>query len=381
MFLGHAVEGNDEYGDKTGHMGSGGTNKRCFNGYNMFVMGWLPSQTKVIDSLSPGSIERYTLKSIADTGTGGFVNIKIGPLYLVYNMNKGITAESLEYTSRVLVHQGQDISFGTATHFDTRLPGTLTKVGDRLEVNNFQGTNNKAVVEVCSIDKVGSNGVTIVVGLNRASCISGFALHSAPTATTPASHVSTTTGNPLHHVVTEARYTPTAKNLVLHAADSSTESLPIILDSSLESLTPMQQQLVLKPETEHASPIVLQLDASLSSVSTSDISAMLSSSSTLFDIKCDNMWKDTVSIQGFVGEQTCEWVLATQGGAYCDSAMNADDFVQQPVKAKCQVQCLPECSYAAVCRRSGDRCNASSSNDSSQGQCCEGTSCVDGICR
>ena len=46
-FLGHAGEGLDEYGDDTGQMGSShvgsaaSAKKRCFNGQNMWEMGWL----------------------------------------------------------------------------------------------------------------------------------------------------------------------------------------------------------------------------------------------------------------------------------------------------------------------------------------------------
>jgi len=45
--LGHAREGADLYGDDTGQMGSSlytnipNGDKRCFNGWNMWEMGWL----------------------------------------------------------------------------------------------------------------------------------------------------------------------------------------------------------------------------------------------------------------------------------------------------------------------------------------------------
>jgi hypothetical protein len=367
-YLGHAVEGTEEYGDETGMMGAGGSDARCFNGFNMYVLGWLSGQTKAIDTLNPGAIERYTLKSLADMGTGGYVNIKIGPLYLVYNMGKGLNAGTREYKDHILIHQAFAASLQLSPHADTILKGTLSKVGDRLEVNNFRG-NDKAIVVVCAMDKVGSSGATIVVGLNRAECASSFALNSKITNVAKTNPITT------YDAGTDSDTGST--NLVLHTG----ASLPFTAGSSMERVTPMHQlPVVLEPETDTSSLVVLQVDASLSLSSSvvTTTSAVLGSSS--FDIKCDNMWKDAVAIQGFVGEQTCEWVFETQGGAYCDSAiMMAGGFGQQqePVKKRCQVQCLDECAYAAVCRRHGDRCNTSSSI----GQCCADSSCVDGICR
>ena len=100
--LGHASQAGDEYGDETGQMGGGVGPARCYNGYNMQVLGWFPGQTKVITTLNPGAIERNSLKSLADVGTGGFVNIKIGPLYLIYNRAKGLNAGTREFQDQIL---------------------------------------------------------------------------------------------------------------------------------------------------------------------------------------------------------------------------------------------------------------------------------------
>jgi hypothetical protein len=177
--LGHArdprEDGNDPYGDMTGHMGGGSETKRCYNGYNYFVLGWHGTQTNEIEvsSLSAGSARTYNLKGIDDISTGGVVNIKVGEYYITYNLKQGINEGndfrngSFDYPNEVIIHQGQDIQFGQTTsgvYFTTSLVSNLGSPGDDYQVNNFNGGN--LVIELCTIDQSGTAGTTLSIGLD-----------------------------------------------------------------------------------------------------------------------------------------------------------------------------------------------------------------------
>jgi hypothetical protein len=159
----------------TGHMGGGSETKRCYNGYNYFVLGWHGTQTNEIEvsSLSAGVARTYNLKGIDDLSTGGVINIKIGEYYITYNLKQGINAGidfrngSADYPNEVIIHQGQDIQFGQTTngvYFTTSLVSNLAGPGDDYQVNNFSGGN--LVIELCSIDQSGTAGATLSIGLD-----------------------------------------------------------------------------------------------------------------------------------------------------------------------------------------------------------------------
>eukprot|EP00522_Entomoneis_paludosa_P013907 CAMPEP_0172449636 /NCGR_PEP_ID=MMETSP1065-20121228/8294_1 /TAXON_ID=265537 /ORGANISM="Amphiprora paludosa, Strain CCMP125" /LENGTH=745 /DNA_ID=CAMNT_0013201347 /DNA_START=243 /DNA_END=2480 /DNA_ORIENTATION=- len=176
--LGHAKEGNDLYGDNTGHMGGGWSTKRCFNGMNMFTLGWYGSETTDATTLNPNSATKYTLKAIVDSGTGGNVNLKIGPYYLIYNMAKGFNVETEEYQNKVLIHEGLDIEFGDSSasaYSSTKLVYQLSDVGDVFSVA-YQ--NDSLVVELCDIDVIGNSGATVSVGLGI-GCLTSNSTQSA----------------------------------------------------------------------------------------------------------------------------------------------------------------------------------------------------------
>lgn len=149
---------------------------KCFNGYNYYVLGWHAMQTNEI-TLVPGEAERFKLYGISDVADGGVVNIKAGAYYITFNLklgfNSDIEPEDYDelYTNQVVVHRGEDIKFGQTTpsvYASTSLVSTLANVNDKYSVAVEGG---KLIVQLCSIDTVGSNGVELSIGIDASDCI------------------------------------------------------------------------------------------------------------------------------------------------------------------------------------------------------------------
>lgn len=151
--------------------------RKCFNGYNYYVLGWHDQQTNEV-SLSAGLAHRYNLKGINDVSTGGIVNIKANKYFITFNLkmgfNDGIDKEGRDedYTDEVVIHEGKDIGFGQSvfgSYATTILVGNLTYTGDNFTV--AIGDDN-LVIELCSIDKSNADGVLLSIGLDAVDCVS-----------------------------------------------------------------------------------------------------------------------------------------------------------------------------------------------------------------
>lgn len=190
--LGHArdvtdpnvVDPKNVYGDKTTHMGGGSATRKCFNGYNYYVLGWHATQTNEV-ALQPGDARTYNVKGIEDLATGGVVNIKVGKYYVTFNLKKGINrgidgkgGNGERYTDEVLIHEGMDVHFGQSvrsSYKTTSLVGHLASFRDKYEVALENGNLH---IELCSIDKKGSDGAMLSIGMDAASqCKRLGALH------------------------------------------------------------------------------------------------------------------------------------------------------------------------------------------------------------
>lgn len=155
--------------------GGGSTTKKCYNGFNYFVLGWHGEQTNVI-SLSPGNARVYNLVGMADVKTGGIVNIRADNYFITFNLKRGIIGEVGEYENQVVIHKGQstsgarDVTFGKSTfdsYSSTVLVKGLASPGNEYSVNV---SNGQLRIRLCSIDTVGSDGVMVSIGLNAVNC-------------------------------------------------------------------------------------------------------------------------------------------------------------------------------------------------------------------
>jgi hypothetical protein len=153
-------------------MGGGGGEKRCFNGYNMYTLGWLESQTITLSNIQADSSSVYELWALDDMNVAETVSIKIGDVYLIYNQKKGRNADTREYQNDVLIHRGKDIGFGESnwdTYSSTLVLDTLTSSGDCWS-DEYNSAGDELIICLCSIDTTGTEGVTLSIGVNTDSC-------------------------------------------------------------------------------------------------------------------------------------------------------------------------------------------------------------------
>jgi hypothetical protein len=154
-------------------MGGGGGAKRCFNGYNMYTMGWLESQTVALSTIETDTSSLYELWALDDMDLEETVSIKIGDVYLVYNQKKGRNNDTKEYQNEVVIHRGKDIDFGESnwdTYSSTLVLGTLNGPGD-CWYDEYNGAADELIICLCSIDTTGTEGATLSIGVNTHSCI------------------------------------------------------------------------------------------------------------------------------------------------------------------------------------------------------------------
>lgn len=115
--------------------------------------------------------------------TGGIVNIKADKYYITFNLKQGINGgidnkgRDEDYTDQVVIHEGNELLFGQSvfgSYKNTILVGNLTKAGDQFTVALDAGN---LIFQLCSIDKIGSNGVLLSIGLDTVNCVSNGAIN------------------------------------------------------------------------------------------------------------------------------------------------------------------------------------------------------------
>jgi hypothetical protein len=114
--LGHAGEREDEYGDESSIMGqtylsddtSG--NQRCFNGQNLWHLGWFQERAIEIFPFvkSPQTTELATYIDFTETVDGQAVVIKVADFYLVYNRKKSYNSQTGDFPDMVTIVQQVD---------------------------------------------------------------------------------------------------------------------------------------------------------------------------------------------------------------------------------------------------------------------------------
>lgn len=145
--LKHAREDGKSYGDQTGPMGQTfpANSKLCYNGWNLFELGWQRDFFIEIDVADESSCTVDVI-GIADLNDFVNANVKLGAkigddIMVSFNRRKDFTIQTREHWDKVLVH---DRFFGSSSppKYETDLEGVLDD-GDTFEYDGV-------TVTVCS---------------------------------------------------------------------------------------------------------------------------------------------------------------------------------------------------------------------------------------
>jgi len=155
--LGHAYEDNIPYSDMSTVMGYSHRNvkKMCYNGQNYWALGWFPDRSyEVMLSNNKNSRELVDLAFYGDyhkTNVFQPVVLKYNDIYMTFNLQRGLNAETKEYPNTLLVVQELPGEY----HYHTNLEVALS-VGDepyQMTFDTGNKNNNKSdriFIEVCS---------------------------------------------------------------------------------------------------------------------------------------------------------------------------------------------------------------------------------------
>jgi hypothetical protein len=189
--LGHAWQGDDEYGDTTGAMGKGepGVEKVCFNGLHANHLEWMTDKTVRVDGMAQET--RIELISYVDYDVGfdeQAVILIVEPFYLTYNLKKGFNSETLEFEDEVLIVRRE---FRSADSIATNLVAHLHPNKTSLFTEEAFFTSGESLtIEVCEV-KVATpsrpDSIIVAVGTEANPCTPvPSAMPSVSTAPTPA---------------------------------------------------------------------------------------------------------------------------------------------------------------------------------------------------
>jgi hypothetical protein len=172
--LGHAWQGDDEYGDTSGAMGKGepGVEKICFNGLHANHLEWMTDKTVRVD----GMVQETRIELISyvdyDLGFDGqAVILIIEPFYLTYNLKKGFNSETLELENEVLIVRRELRSpDSVATNLVASLHPDKTSL---FTEEAFFTSGQSLAIEVCEVKFATSyrpDSVTVAVGTEATPC-------------------------------------------------------------------------------------------------------------------------------------------------------------------------------------------------------------------
>lgn len=143
--LDHANKDGIECADSTGYMGLS-LNRinfpaRCFNAYNMWLLGWVRGRSLDVDPSSPGLYKVISIADYANAAPGDeFVVLRIGNLFMLYNGAKGFNANTGEHQNKLVLVN--------AYQWETNLLGglDLNQPFFRQQIND----TSSLVVQICS---------------------------------------------------------------------------------------------------------------------------------------------------------------------------------------------------------------------------------------
>jgi hypothetical protein len=190
--LGHAWEGDDQFGDSTGAMGRGepGVERVCFNGLQTNNLGWMSDRTVAVDAQAEEG-QRVELISYVDYAAAvddQAVILIVGPYFLTYNLKKGFNSETMEKENQVLIVQRES---RVPDSVATNLVGSLDANKNLYFVREaFFSSGESLVIEVCEIQSgvpSFTDSITVAVGTSPTPCTAmPSAMPSVSVAPSPA---------------------------------------------------------------------------------------------------------------------------------------------------------------------------------------------------
>ena len=173
--LGHAYEQGEAYGDMSTVMGYSHRDvvKMCYNGHNMWDMGWFEDRRYSIDFSNQNPNDREIVKlawygDYRKTASDEPVMLRYFDTYFTFNRAIGMNQETKEYRDMLLVVQEMPGDH----HSHTNLVAALSPGSKAYEVE-YQNKNRNAFIEVCSYTP-GNNDqpdyLTISVGKQAGGC-------------------------------------------------------------------------------------------------------------------------------------------------------------------------------------------------------------------
>ena len=173
--LGHAYEKGEAYSDMSTVMGYShrGVVRMCYNGHNMWDMGWFEDRSYSIEFSNDNNNDREIVKlawygDYSKTTSDEPVIIRYRDVYMTFNRKLGMNQETKEYGDMLLVVQ----EMPGEHHSHTDLIAALGPSSQAYELE-YNNRNRNAFIEVCSYTP-GDNGqpeyLTVAVGKQSGGC-------------------------------------------------------------------------------------------------------------------------------------------------------------------------------------------------------------------
>jgi Gametolysin peptidase M11 len=146
--LGHSYHNGKTYADETGYMAAAWMDvdwpRKCFNGANHDKFHWFTSRTLSFDPLltGPRKIQLATFVDYDKTTANEPVLVRLANKFVLqYNVAKGFNQDTEEMKNQVTIVQN--------TKAGTDLRAGISTVGETFEIDNFIGSEEDVVIEIC----------------------------------------------------------------------------------------------------------------------------------------------------------------------------------------------------------------------------------------
>ena len=221
MGLGHAFEDGEEYGDETTLMGFSSSSRtgpsKCFNGQNLFLLGWFPNRATMVDPFYMGSqlVELAPFVDYRETLDYQSVLVTVFDMHLVYNRAKTFNSGTpSEYADTVTISREED-------DINSSLQAVMNLDHPVFQVSNVLGTGRTLIIELCQAFNNNPSGEAdfylLSIGLDESICpqkVQFMLPTSGPTAVTPQpTPVPTLPPTPAPTLVSEPEVPPTSTQM------------------------------------------------------------------------------------------------------------------------------------------------------------------------
>jgi Gametolysin peptidase M11 len=174
------------YADRSGYMGSGYTNatwpRKCFNGYNSWVLGWYSDRHLSFNALTDEGrlIKLATFVDYDKAAVDEYVVVNVADnLYLQYNIAKGFNVDTEQKQNQVTITE-------PASQGTNSLAGL--SAGDQFEISNFNSSGTTLIIEACQTmdGSAGTNADVMLISVAMGKSLCGTALPQSSTVTAQA---------------------------------------------------------------------------------------------------------------------------------------------------------------------------------------------------